>query len=1213
MSGRMKGVRSRSSSRAFQIEAQRIPQSTRLTIQNFVNFEELKQKYISEAERVLLDALITMPQGRIQSATKKKGKPHVRPSSAAANLQSHPSYTSGLFDNVSIRPATAAAAGRRAEPAPLAQRPATQAAGGRRPWRTTKEATVVEPKDMHKQPRRLTIGAVDGIASDAKKINRPSHALGNQGQLLKSKIEERINIDTLEALKKTFQEADTNRSGQLELDEFKQLLKSKLSVSANREAQIDSLFMKIDWASEGAITWDEFCTYMQLEYAEKEDSYKRAKDVDFHLPAKIENIPHRDPVLRITDTPDGNFVACSQDGMVSFWSSNIDLKRTRFVVDTERSSRAKPKWITDFVIMPQYNKFIVGTGDREIQFFELSSFEPYCQISGLETVPLKLDYCSTGHDECLILFGDSQGAINILVITSAGECLRTWKKATKIDDFIASISLNDAVGANVNFIRWDVHKDWVQQLKYYHEIGQIISCSNHDNTALVIGCTTGSTHVESQLKEVKESLQKENKDPMDRGKVNKYTYGLVRPRLESDQSVFKVYKGVKCFDFSKEKNVIVTGGMDRIVRLWNPYVSGKPTAMLRGHSAPIFFLFIAEEENRIFSISTDKCIKVWDIQDHLCLLTIRPKSHKIRGDLQAVHYSNISKTVAVATDQMAALNLRLKPVLHADIVISHKEPVTACSYNPSFKQVITCSESSVIKIWDFESGTPIFEYGDAHGDAAITCMTFDKCGRRLITGGRDGLIRIWNYNNGHCLKILQRAPKITEDQEKSDEEGEPKTLEEIRALRKKRNKVKYGIVQAIEPQQPMKVDSLEEEDDNEEICDLTYVEMNRNKYIVGVGWDRRINIYSDDITDNTIHHVQHPLPKWHDDLIRGHTEDILSVAQCPPNMLATASYDGQIIVWNMVSGHIFANLKAPKPSEYEDQSLDGDLSINKLVFLATRAHNKDSGSLVASGPRAHIHFWNVFQGGKLLAQFPGSNSKGVMVSVLEVNEKNTILFSGDSLGFVYLWDIEGYAAYGIEKDPPEVIVTWRGHVKSVTAISLVEAHKLLITSSVDCTVRMWNMEGHYVGTFGQPDPWDIYNMGTWQHPMVPYDVLIDPMSLPDHPVVSEKQNMHQIIHEDSARNSTSEKARTPTPPVVYTKQQFHIDDDTIASLIREKTFKQGSGKRQRHEKLRPVRVDRGGPSEFQMLRTLDLEETPQPKMPTLKLDKNDPFNFKLID
>ena len=32
------------------------------------------------------------------------------------------------------------------------------------------------------------------------------------------------------------------------------------------------------------------------------------------------------------------------------------------------------------------------SSDREIQFFELSSFEAYCQISGLPTVPLKLDY-----------------------------------------------------------------------------------------------------------------------------------------------------------------------------------------------------------------------------------------------------------------------------------------------------------------------------------------------------------------------------------------------------------------------------------------------------------------------------------------------------------------------------------------------------------------------------------------------------------------------------------------------------------------------------------------------------------------------------------------------------------------------------------------------------------------------------------------------------
>lgn len=29
---------------------------------------------------------------------------------------------------------------------------------------------------------------------------------------------------------------------------------------------------------------------------------------------------------------------------------------------------------------------------RELQLYELSNLEPYCQIGGLEAVPLKLDY-----------------------------------------------------------------------------------------------------------------------------------------------------------------------------------------------------------------------------------------------------------------------------------------------------------------------------------------------------------------------------------------------------------------------------------------------------------------------------------------------------------------------------------------------------------------------------------------------------------------------------------------------------------------------------------------------------------------------------------------------------------------------------------------------------------------------------------------------------
>jgi WD40 repeat protein len=89
-------------------------------------------------------------------------------------------------------------------------------------------------------------------------------------------------------------------------------------------------------------------------------------------------------------------------------------------------------------------------------------------------------------------------------------------------------------------------------------------------------------------------------------------------------------------------------------------------------------------------------------------------------------------------------------------------------------------------------------------------MTFDETGRRLITGGRDGLCKIWNFNNGHCLKILRK-------------------------------------------------------DNKQEISDVKYVKIYNNKFIINVGWDRRINIYDDDIDDVRLY--SDPNVRWSDDVV----------------------------------------------------------------------------------------------------------------------------------------------------------------------------------------------------------------------------------------------------------------------------------------------------------------------------------------------------------
>ena len=50
---------------------------------------------------------------------------------------------------------------------------------------------------------------------------------------------------------------------------------------------------------------------------------------------------------------------------------------------------------------------------------------------------------------------------------------------------------------------------------------------------------------------------------------------------------------------------------------------------------------------------------------------------------------------------------------------------------------------------------------------------------------------------------------------------------------------------------------------------------------------------------------------------------------------------------------------------------------------------------------------------------------------------------------------------------------------------------------------------------GQPKKWDIYDNDTFQHPMAPYDVVMDPESLPKHPAL-------QYSDDDSETNENKD-------------------------------------------------------------------------------------------
>ncbi|XP_008274872.1 WD repeat-containing protein on Y chromosome-like [Stegastes partitus] len=799
----------------------------------------------------------------------------------------------------------------------------------------------------------------------------------------------------------------------------------------------------------------EFCAHMLQEYKEKEETARRSKQVAFILPATMNASGHGIPIVNIHSTGDGTVVTVREDGFVSLWSPELKPQKTKHMFNEGPANR-RSKWASDFTMMTEYNKLMIATGDRELQLYELSTLQPYCQIKALDTIPLTVDYSYTGSDKCCVLYGDTEGCVTIILISSVADTLRLWNKLPKVEN-IPTVAIDNAVlSPNVTFVRWKVHHDWVTQAKYFPSFQAVVSSTNEESSSLVIGCALPLTDAEQQLNEIREACYE--------GKAKKIQLcWTAQVRASCDQTVFTIYKGVKAFDLCQKHSLLVTGGMDRLIRLWNPHFSGKPTGILKGHSAPIIFLFISSEDSQIFSVSTDNTVKIWHIQDQCCLFTADPKASGIHGDISACSYSPAVKCLYVAADCLAVLSLKLRPRLHSRLMASHNEPVMCCGFSEEFRQVVSCSEGSVVRVWDFDTGRQVFEFGGTHRLSSITCMTFDPSSRRLITGARDGCLKIWNFNSGQCLQTLKK-------------DGEC-----------------------------------------HEVCDCIFLKVHRKSYVMSVGRARRIDIYLDIPEDS--HHVQRPQPSWQDDLKSGHKDDILCVAQCPPSLLATSSYDGEIIVWNVISGSVQCRLVCPLAAQRRDvEALD--TSVPSIIFMKNLKVKQLSltTALLSSGAKGCVNLWNVLGGGKFVSALKASKFQQKITNMAKT-DKDMLLYTADKIGYIYVYSMEKIAP---EQKSPRAENFWRAHTSAITGLQIVDNDQVVLTSSTDHTVRLWSAQGEFIGTFGQPESWNVHIPSSWMHPGVPFEVLIDPLSMPDHEILNAKTCHSDAMNPDRAEADRGE-------------------------------------------------------------------------------------------
>ncbi|GFO38221.1 WD repeat-containing protein on y chromosome-like isoform x1 [Plakobranchus ocellatus] len=617
-------------------------------------------------------------------------------------------------------------------------------------------------------------------------------------------------------------------AGQMNLEEFKDAVFRVLGTDEYEE-YLEKLFMKLDTSCDGYVDWNEFCTYLLLLY--RENDYLRTKrDIPFLVEPKIRHIVHnrQETTTKIVALHGPmRYVTISREGAMTVFQPNLVMEKQYMVPDQDDEQKRRFKmWVTDAIYMKNCQKIAIGSTSRDIRFYDVSSsqyFEEY-HLFAMSDVPYCFDYYydpQNSNSESILVFGVDSGAIHLF--TFLRPVTQLFETPFKHQGGVQKIFMQEIE----NHSQWvkhlvlpEIHPEIIRQVRYLSDNRAIISASACPKNTVVISDVLG----------VKKSY------------------------------VFKMEKGVECFDHSKDMNLLVTGSGDHLVRLWNPYVTNKPVAILTGHHTGVIGVAIHEGFKQVFSYAKDAIIKVWDTKEHTCLQTIILKfPSSIHGRMPEhgqfpVHLQDGKNSAFIVTcnDYIGCLRLgRVEEKEDSSLEVTHTTQLCSAIYNKFLKQVVTGCDSSTIAVWDIETGNKSIVFSNAHGDEEITCMAFDATNRRLISGARNGTVKVWNFQNGHNLHKLEPV-------------GEAEVT---------------GILQLPD-----------------------------KKVILTVGWNQKIVTYDDKDADNLYIPAN---TSWKGG--QPHQDDILTTDFAPPNFLATAGFDGEIVVWEVDTEKIYVRLRKGQP------------------------------------------------------------------------------------------------------------------------------------------------------------------------------------------------------------------------------------------------------------------------------------------------------------
>jgi hypothetical protein len=215
--------------------------------------------------------------------------------------------------------------------------------------------------------------------------------------------------------------------------------------------------------------------------------------------------------------------------------------------------------------------------------------------------------------------------------------------------------------------------------------------------------------------------------------------------------------GVNTLAMSKNNEILVTGGEDGTVKIWNFAVgldSGEFPLLhtLEGHDNAVLSVAISPNAAKIASGSWDSTIKIWDGNTGELLQTLSGHSQMVT----ALAISPDGRVLASGSKDSTVKLWNLETGELIQTLKGHSLAVLSIAVSSDGRLIATGSADGTVALWQLETGQPIRRF-QGHTDG-VWSVDISENGQTLVSGSWDKTVKLWDLETGTLHSTLTGHP-----------------------------------------------------------------------------------------------------------------------------------------------------------------------------------------------------------------------------------------------------------------------------------------------------------------------------------------------------------------------------------------------------------------------------------------------------------------------